>query len=280
MTISTTTSVVTYQGNNATTAWTFSFVGDNSSTISVYLTNSSGIIGSALPSNQYGIVINSVPVGGLWGIGGTVTYPLSGSPLAPGNYISIVRNVPYTQNVSISNQGAFYPQAVEQALDILELQIQQINTESLYSVRAPIQDPLPLNTLPTYNLRANGYLSFDATGQPIISSIPSTTPLPGAFAIARKIATTGTSTINILPSDSFGGVSIYQSSTPVTTLQLPTGLFGPFPIIDGSGNAGSFPLTVLPPAGMTINGSSQYIMAFNYQSITLACDTSGEYFVI
>lgn len=272
MTISTTSSVVTYQGNNATTAWTFSFVGDNASTISVYLTNSSGIIGSALPSNQYGIVINSVPVGGLWGIGGTVTYPLSGSPLAPGNYISIVRDVPYTQNVSISNQGAFYPQAVEQALDILELQIQQLVTEGAYSLQAPVQDPVPLNTLPSYTLRANGYLAFNSQGQPIIAPPPSTNiPTPGAFATLRRVTVTGTNTIDVLQSDSFGGISIIQGTPSATTVIVPQSE-GPYPIVDGSGNAGSYPIIIQTASGALINGQSQYVIAFPYQSIELRWD--------
>lgn len=280
MTISTTTSTVTYQGNGATTAWNFSFVGDSSSYIQVYLTTAAGITTGPLPGGQYGIVLNSAPVGGLWGIGGTVTYPLSGSPLATGTYISIVREVPYTQSVSINNQGNFYPQAVEQALDVLELQIQQLENNLLYTIQAPITDPTVLNVLPSWELRANGLLVFDLNGQPYITPwpAPSVSPIPGAYAVTRKISTTGTATIPVLSTDSFGGVSIYQSSTPVTTLQLPTGGYGPFPIFDAGGNAGTYPITVLPQAGKTINGQTSATLSYNYQSLTIYWDGS-EYFI-
>lgn len=273
MTVSTTTTAVTQQGNGSTTVWTFPFIGVSSADLIVSVT--SGGVTTILLSTQYSVLINAVPVGGLWGIGGSVTYPLSGTPLAAGSSITIDRAVPFIQTISISNQGAFYPQAVEQALDLLELQIQQLNTDYLFTMKFPATDGTPPNTLPPAAARANGYLTFDSTGQPVV------TPFMGSggggggatFANPRKISTTGTSTSNILTSDSFGGVSIYQSSTPVTTIQLPA-TEGPYPVFDAGGNAGTFPITILPPAGKTINGQTSYILAFNYQSASFYIDVS------
>ena len=274
MTISTTTSSVTYQGNGATLVWSFPFVADSPSDLDVYYTDSTGTT-VLLGPTQYTVFINPTPIGGLWGIGGTVTYPNSGTPpvpIQPGTYISIVRSVPYEQNVSINNQGAFYPQAVEQALDILELQIQQLETGLAYCVRAPVTDLVPLNELPSASARANGYLAFDSTGQPIITTAPSGGGGSGMpSGTPRRVSTTGTATINVLTSDSWNGVSVYQSGTPVTTIQLPSSQ-GPYPVFDASGNAGTYPITILPPSGQTINGLSQYIMAFNYQSVVLYLD--------
>lgn len=272
MTISTTSSKITLQGNGATTVFNFSFVGDNTSFIRVYYTDSSGII-TLLTDSAYSIVLNPVPVGGLWGIGGSVTYPLVGSPIQAGTSLTIERAVPYEQDISISNQGAFYPQAVEQALDILEMQIQQLKTDVLYTLKFPLQDTVPPNTLPAAALRAGGYLAFDSYGQPIISTGPTTPVFPGTSATPRRVATTGTSTVNMTTADSFGGVSIYQSLTPVTSIQLPT-TGGPYPIFDGSLNAGTYPIIVLPPAGKTILGNPTYIIAFNGASSTFYIDTT------
>ena len=269
MTVSTTTSTVTYQGNGATTVFTFPFIGVMASDLIITYTDANGVA-SILNPVQYSVVINPVPVGGLWGIGGSVTYPLSGTPIQPGTLISITRDVPYTQDVSIANQGAFYPQAVEQGLDVLELQIQQIETGLDHTLRTPVTDLLPLNELPPAKARANGYLSFDDNGQPIIVSEVSP-PEPTIYANPRRVSTTGTSTINMIPGDSWAGISIYQSGTPQTTVQLPA-FGGPYNVFDASGNAGSFPITVLPPAGQTINGLSQYILAFGYQSATFYLD--------
>lgn len=278
MTISTTTTTITYIGNGATTVFTFPFVGDSTGDIVVTYVNSSGV-STILGPTQYGIVLNSVPSGGLWGIGGAVTYPLSGgTPIAVGTQLAITREVPYTQSVSISNQGAFYPQAVEQALDILELQIQQLVTAQEYSLQVPVTDPVPPNVLPSAAARANGLLGFDANGQPVVVfSGSGNTPTPGQFANPRRIAVSGTNTTNILITDSFAGVSISQAAPSTTTLQLPA-TEGPWPIFDASGNAGTYPVTILPSSGKTINGQASYIMAFNYQSITVYFD--GNQFLV
>lgn len=270
MTVATTSTTITQSGNGSTTVWTFPFIGVAAGDLIVSTVDPAGTI-TILLTTQYSVLINAVPVGGLWGIGGSVTYPLSGPALAAGYKLAITRDVPFTQTVSIANQGAFYPQSVEKALDLLELQIQQLSTDYAYALKFPVTDPSPPSTLPSYLLRENGLLGFDANGQPIIVNISSSTPTPGQFATPRKIVTTGTATLNINTNDSFAGVSIYQSSAPITTLQLPTG-YGPFPVFDASGNASSFPIKVLPPGGFTIQGLPQFYLAFNYQAQSFAND--------
>lgn len=170
MTISTTSSSVTNVGNGSTTVWNFSFVADQASDLEVLYTDSSGNVTTLNPS-VYSITINTTPVGELWGIGGTVTYPLSGSPISAGTTLTINRIVPYTQDISIGNQGAFYPQAVEQGLDVLELQIQQIENKSDRDVRAPVTDLNPQMELPTAIIRANQYLSFDSSGNVTVTAV-------------------------------------------------------------------------------------------------------------
>lgn len=272
MTVATTTSTVTYLGNGATLTFSFPFIGVAAADLIVTVTNDLGV-STVLGSTQYTLVINPAATGTLWGIGGSVTYPIgtSPTPLAVGYSIAITRAVPYTQTISVANQGSFYPQAVEQALDKLELQIQQLVTDYAYTLKTPVTDYVPPNTLPSASLRANGYLAFDSTGQPVITTAPSGSGSGITGVTTRRVATTGTATINVLTTDSFAGVSIYQSSTPVTSIQLPTTV-GPYPIFDGGGNAGTYPITVLPPAGKTINGLSSYIMAFNHQSATFYND--------
>jgi len=274
MTISTTTTTITHLGNGATTVFSFPFVGVSEDDLIVSYTNTLGVV-TVLNPSLYTVALNAVPVGGLWGIGGFVTYPNTGSPptaITTGTTLSISRAVPYEQTVSIGNQGAFYPQAVEQGLDLLELQIQQVNTDYEYTLKFPQTDASPPNTLPSAILRADGYLAFDEDGQPIITTAPTVTNI-GSTATPRRVTTTGTATIAMTTSDSFGGVSIYQSSTPVTTIQLPT-TGGPYPIFDGGANAGTYPILVLPPVGKTILGSTSYYLAFNGVSATFYIDST------
>lgn len=274
MTVSTTSTTITYSGNGATTVFSFSFIGVAASDIEVTYTDQTGT-SVVLSPTLYTLIINPTAPGTLWGIGGSVTYPIVGSPPSPiqaGTFLSITRIVPFTQTISIGNQGAFYPQAVEQALDKLEFQIQQLNTDYTYTMKFPITDLNPPNTLPSAAARANGTLQFDADGQPIIG-FPSSGGGGGSITgvTTRKVSTTGTATINILTSDTFAGLAVYQSSSPVTTIQLPTTL-GPYPVFDASGNAGTYPIKILPPVGKTIQGSNQFYLAFNYQSATFYND--------
>lgn len=125
MTVATTGYTVTVPGDDATTVFDFSFIADDSSTIQVIYTDLSEIQ-TILGPGDYTLYINPPGVGQLWGVGGTVTYPISGDPIETGTSLTITRTVPYLQTVSISNQGNLYPQAIEQALDLLELQLQQL----------------------------------------------------------------------------------------------------------------------------------------------------------
>lgn len=125
MTVSTQPAGATYLGDGATTVFTFSFIGVQASDIEVIYTNSTGTETLLAPS-QYTLVLTAASAGALWGIGGSVTYPIIGSAILAGTSLTIRRKVPFKQTVSISNQGAFYPQAIEQALDLLALEIQQV----------------------------------------------------------------------------------------------------------------------------------------------------------
>lgn len=274
MTVSTTASSVTYLGNGATTVFTFPFIGVTAADIEVIYVDADGT-STTLSSGAYTLALNAVPVGGLWGIGGSVTYPIGMSPvpIAAGTTLTINRIVPYEQTISIANQGAFYPQAVEQGLDLLELQIQQLETLVGYSIRCPITDPAAPDVLPSAPERANGYLTFDSFGQPQITM---TAPSPGppvSSVSPRIINTTGTVTLDIETDDSLGGVSIYQTGPAATTLQLPSAS-GPYPIFDGGLNASTYPIIVLPPSGKTIQGASQLVLFSDGQSVILYNDGS------
>lgn len=273
MTISTTTSKVTHLGNGATTVFSFPFVGVSQNDLVVTYVNSSGVE-TVLSPSLYTVAINAVPVGGLWGIGGFVTYPNTGSPptpIATGTTLTIERAVPYEQDVSIGNQGAFYPQAVEQGLDLLELQIQQLRTQLLYTFKAPVTDYTPPEDLPSATLRAGGYFTFDpTTGQPTVTFVSGSGPSPSAYGNPRKVIVSGTNTVTLTTADSWAGVSIYQASGANTTVQLPT-TGGPYPVFDGGLTATAYPITVVPGSG-TILGAANFVLRYNGSSATFYLD--------
>ncbi len=125
MTISNSNSSQIIAGDGTTTTFNFGFVGDSSSVISVYYINSSNV-STLLAPGTYTINLNAPATNQIWGVGGTITYPLTGSAIAVGTYLQVVRSVPYQQNITTQNQGNFYGQVIEQAIDLLEMQIQQL----------------------------------------------------------------------------------------------------------------------------------------------------------
>lgn len=125
MTISTQASTTTVLGDGSNTSFDFNFIADAAEFISVTFIDTDGTE-TTLSSSSYTLVINAPATGQLWGVGGTVTYPLVGSPIALGTSLRISRILPYTQVISISNQGDFAPQVIEEMGDTLEMQIQQL----------------------------------------------------------------------------------------------------------------------------------------------------------
>lgn len=136
MTVATTTSSQTFSGNGATTTFSFDFVFFDDSTITVYYTNGSGLT-TLVPQGDYTLAGEGNSGGG------SITYPLTGPPIANGTVLTAYRNVPYQQLVTIKNQGAFYAAVTEQGLDMLELQIQQlyalIQAATGFATRATVQ---------------------------------------------------------------------------------------------------------------------------------------------
>lgn len=215
MTVSTTAYAVTLSGNGATTVFSFPFIADNASTIKVTFTDVNGVQ-TVLSPGAYTLFINTPPVGGLWGIGGTVTYPLSGSPIASGTLLTIERTVPYTQTVSIANQGAFYPSAVEQGLDLLELQIQQFQGQLANVVKAPVVDGVLDMTLPALAARANKFFFFNSAGQPTVSfGVPSTTPI-GAGSIMFFLSNFASITLADTAASAVGGSLVIDQNTSLS----------------------------------------------------------------
>lgn len=125
MTVSTTASTTILGGNGATTSFNFDFIAVSASDLEIIYTNGAGLA-TTLPPTSYSVFLNPIVAGQIWSVGGTVTYPLSGSPLANGETLTISRILSLTQTITIANQGDFAPQVIEEMGDTLEMQIQQV----------------------------------------------------------------------------------------------------------------------------------------------------------
>lgn len=134
MSLTNTNRKVIHNGNASATSFAFTFPILDASHLSVIYTSASGVE-TTLSSSLYSVT----GIGSL--TGGSVTYPLTGSPIASGTKLTIVRTVPYTQTTVLSNQGGYYPEVVEQRFDLMYMALQQLaEIVSRYTVSS-ISDP-------------------------------------------------------------------------------------------------------------------------------------------
>jgi hypothetical protein len=164
-------------GNGAQTQFTFNFIGVATAYIGAIYTDANGnetVLTQGTGTSQYQVVLNPSPQGGLWGIGGTVTYDPNGTPIANGTTLTIFRTLPLTQAISLQNQISLSAlgKGSETGLDTLEMQLQQISEMFNRAVVAPIVDSPSVNlTLPAAGQRANEIMCFDSLGNVAACSV-------------------------------------------------------------------------------------------------------------
>jgi microcystin-dependent protein len=159
MTVTTTANKVVYTGNGATTNWPFSFPIPALADIQVSLVNISSGNETILAPTLY-------TVAGLGGTSGSVTYPLTGSPLAATSYLVIQRIMPLEQQTTFANQGAAYPADIEAGLDYLTMVTQQLQDSLNRAIIFSAADTVEVD-LPTATARANKFLGFNSSGDPV-----------------------------------------------------------------------------------------------------------------
>ena len=178
MTITTAKRLKTHVGNDAATVFPYDFYIPDATSLEISLYSSVTGVTTVLNSATYSIT----------GLGdpnfGSVTYPLSGSPITTTQTLIIKRIVPYTQTVDISNQGGYQPDIFEAALDRVAMQTGQVAEETSRTLLG-----FPGETFDTTFGRkadiANKYAAFDANGDPTTTS---TTPEADAAVTAAEAA--------------------------------------------------------------------------------------------
>lgn len=125
MTISSNLSTVTRNGNGVATSFSFPFKVWDTSQLGVYITDPDG---ATTTTSNFTATLS--------GSGGNVVYPAAGGVVLPTGWtITIIRSMPFTQNVDLVNGQAFYPDVIEQALDQLTATCQQLDEGLSRSVK-------------------------------------------------------------------------------------------------------------------------------------------------
>lgn len=115
--------------------------------------------------------------------GGTITYPLSGSPLATGERLTVTTDLELSQQTVFTNLGKFFPATVEDTFDRLTMLLRQIQAESVRAIRVPVSLSDMLTDLPT--------------------------PVPGAGLVWNE---DGTALVNGVPTESLIAISSFMAN--------------------------------------------------------------------
>lgn len=164
-------------GNGTASAFPFTFKVFQASDLEVVRLEVSTNVETLLTLNsQYTVTLNvdqdSNP-------GGTVT--LIGGALASGYTLTLTSDVPYLQPTDLTNQGGFYPDVINDALDRATIQIQQLEVGVNRSLKVPVSSTA--NTeLP--DPQANDLIGWNSTGDGLTNIDPSTLATVVAYATA------------------------------------------------------------------------------------------------
>ncbi|WP_323000483.1 hypothetical protein, partial [Castellaniella sp.] len=126
-----------FDGNDATTVFPYAFVVFSTAELLVIHTDSAGVESALTSGSDYTATMNpdqnSSP-------GGDVTLP---APLPTDEKITITSAMAYLQTLDLANQGGFYPDVIERALDRIVVLCQQNAEQLSRSIKIGISDDTP-----------------------------------------------------------------------------------------------------------------------------------------
>lgn len=165
MTVSSSTSRVSYSGNGATVVFAVPFYFLANSQLLVVLRSSTGVETTQVLGTNYTVTGAGVLTGG------TVT--MTAAPAA-GTTLVISRNVPLTQETDLQPNDRLPAETLEQSIDKLTMITQQLDEVNDRTIKFPLSDSSSISpSLPSSSDRAGKFLKFDSTGAPIAAAMPS-----------------------------------------------------------------------------------------------------------
>lgn len=170
MTISSTTRKAgPFLGNGVATVFPFAFKVFDKTDVKLLRVDPNGISTLLTLDSDYSVSLNADQDKNP---GGSLTYPITGSPLSTGYSLIVLGDLPYEQPTDITNSGGFYPEVIEDMLDRATIQIQQLaEAQSRAIAVAEVETAPP--TLPSAAERANTVLGFDELGNATMLPVPS-----------------------------------------------------------------------------------------------------------
>jgi len=168
MTVTSNITKFIYDGNDATIVFPYSFKIFLAADLTVILTGTDGVETELTEGVGYTLS------GAGDADGGDVTYPVSGSPLATGEKLTLWRNAEIIQSTIVANQSGFFPRTVEDLSDLTTMIAQYLDEKIGRAFTIPISE------------------QDLATEMPAV--VPSSFPLVNAAGTAMEWATAGSLT--------------------------------------------------------------------------------------
>lgn len=174
---STTRKAGPFIGNGSTSAFPFSFKVFQASDLEVVrLDESTNTETSLVLTSDYTVTLNldqdSNP-------GGTVT--LLAGALAAGYTLTLTSDLPNLQPTDLTNQGGFYPDVINDALDRATIQIQQLQEQTDRSLKVAVSSTADATLPPP---APNDLIGWDATGEALVNVDPTSLATVVAYATA------------------------------------------------------------------------------------------------
>lgn len=156
-----------FNGNGVTTSFPFTFKVFSDEDIRVVLADTDGVETTLVLDSTYSVTLNGDQDASP---GGTITYPLSGDPLATSETLTVVGNESYTQELDLPSGGNFSPRALENALDRMTFQIQQLAEGLGRALTLPVSAVGADTQLPTPE--ANRVIGWSAAANALVNYAP------------------------------------------------------------------------------------------------------------
>lgn len=260
MTISTTSNTVSYVGDGSNTNFPFTFEIPAAADLEVILTTTATGATTTLGSSTYSVSGLGSPSGG------SVTYPLSGSPISSSYTLTVQRIMPLTQTTDLVNQSAYYPEVVEDALDKLTMIDQQLQEQINRALAFPVGTVADVPTLMAAIL--SGSANATSAAASAASAASSLTTLLAQLPVNSGNIQTGAVTVDKLASNVITAVKLATSSMA----QVVGMINGTFTV---SAAAGALTIALKTLAGTDPSATDPVYIIFRN-----ATATSGDYAVL
>jgi hypothetical protein len=245
MTVSSTTSKVSYTGNGSTTAFAVPFYFLAAADLQVILRSGTTETVQALTTN-YTVAGAGVEAGG------TVTMLVAP---ASGTTLTIRRSIAATQGTDLLPNDRLPAEDLEDGLDKLTMIAQQLGEESDRSIKYPASDAAVSAQLPAASARASKFLTFDSNGLPVATvGVDATLDIftqSGTGAVSRSVTEKLRDSVSVLDFGAIGDGATDDTAAVQLAVNASKSVFFP------AGKVFRVTAEVVVPAGVHLYGNAE-----------------------